>query len=450
MVVDIQGIDDIYTDPVIHFLPCHARGSFRKADSAVNLGIRGFALFLWSHRYNDVDRTLGLPVFALARSELETPVPDKGTCIRDLNAGVGVWDLTSRSGRGSSSLASTDGIQLGSVPDIDLRASSWDLRFDRSTKSSYALPLCLVEAACHMEISAMYDEGRLSPNASSSRTRAELEAAVFHIAEATKQGLPEALLALARLASDFEHGEFLPQICSTDAERPLCLALLQTASNLDVLAAHGALARLLVDGVYSEKTATNLLLAASCLEKFAVQAEQGDAAPPEPLKHEVCCKHGCTFGWDAHGWEPHSAYARAAELYENDLRSEPGSWAKSRELWYAAAESALEIPTLAKQAMRYTAKAEEEEPDDDGRSPAADGLVLCLQGDLRQRFESFAAAFPSAEDALEHLLRLANPGSAQKNETDTAAPPAKRELEMEAPAPLKQAEVDEDIWALLG
>ena len=458
MVVDIQGIDDIYTDPVIHFLPCHASGSFRTADSSVNLGIRGFALFLWSHRYNDVDRTLGLPVFALARSELETPVPEKGTCIRDLNAGLGMWDLTSRSGQGNSNMAVAGAIQLGSVPDIDLRASSWDLHFDHP-KSSHALPLFHVEAACHMEIAAMYDEGRLSPGTASLRTRAELEAAVFHIAEAAKQGLPEALLALARLASDMDHSDFLPQVHSTEAERPLCLALLQTASNLGVLSAHGALARLLVDGVYSDKNSKTLSLAAGCLEKYAVEAsESAGTTLPEPLKHEVCCRHGCAFGWDAHGWEPHTAYARAAELYENELRSESGSWAKSRELWSLAAECALEDPRLAKQAMRYTERAEQEEPEEvaevaEVADDVADGLALRLHGDLRERFEKFAAAFATPELALEHLLQLAEgsaPASAEAPPNGSSKEVVEVPMVSGTPAPLKEAEVDEDIWALLG
>ena len=285
MVVDIQGIDDLYTDPVIHFLPSHAMGSFREADSSVNLGVRGFALFLWSHRYNDVDRLLGLPVFALARSELETPVPERRS-VKELHQGTGIWDLTARSGHGGAAAA----VPLGSLPDVDLRPQSWDLSFEMD--HSVALPLHLVEAACHMEIAAMYHEGRLSASVAPVRSRAELEAAVFHVAEAAKQGLPEAVLALARLASDMDHADFLPQVESSEAERPLCLALLRTASKMGVLCAHGALARLLVDGVYSDRSSENLLLAASCLEKYAA----GEADRKAPLVHEVSCKHGCTFG----------------------------------------------------------------------------------------------------------------------------------------------------------
>ena len=454
MVVDIQGIDDLYTDPVIHFLPSHASGSFQKADSSVNLGIRGFALFLWSHRYNDVDRLLALPVFALARSELETPVPEQKTCVRDLHAGTGMWELTARSGHGGA----VERVQLGSFPDIDLRPQSWQkMNLETSTSTlPNALRLDLVEAACHMEIAAMYDEGRLSPSASPVRSRAELEAAVFHIAEAAKQGLPEALLALARLASDMDHSDFLPQVESTDAERPLCLALLQAASNLGVLCAHGALARLLVDGVYSEKTVENMLLAARCLEMYGtgvIETANRTADQAEPLKHEVCCKHDCTFGWDAHGWEAHSAYARAAELYESDLRSEDGFWEKSRELWSWAAECALEDPKLAKQAMRYSEKAEESEPlQQDGLASSdlnAEDFVLRLQGTLLERFQLFAADFSSAEDALDHLLSLAEAARPERTTTSvTIEPSVEREESLKVP--LQDAAVDEDIWALLG
>ncbi|CAE7235578.1 Eef2k [Symbiodinium pilosum] len=258
-----------------------------------------------------------------------------------------------------------------------------------------------------------------------------------------------------------DHSDFLPQVCSTDAERWLCLALLRMASNLGILAAHGALARLLVDGVYSERSEESLLLAASCLEKFALEsAEAGESDMKEPLKHEVCCKHGCVFGWDSHGWQPHSAFARAAELYENELRSQPGSWAKSRELWSSAAECALEDPKLAKQAMRYTEKAELEEPEadnapvvaEDTQHAAGDGLVICLQGDLRERFQQFAAAFASPEHAVEHLLQLFEQAVAKEAFADGAmpVPEAKEECATDVAAPLKEAEVDEDVWALLG
>lgn len=64
MVVDIQGVGDLYTDPQIHT----ANG---KDYGDGNLGAKGFALFFYSHICNDVCKSLGLTQFDLAASELK-------------------------------------------------------------------------------------------------------------------------------------------------------------------------------------------------------------------------------------------------------------------------------------------------------------------------------------------------------------------------------------------
>jgi hypothetical protein len=63
MVVDIQGVGDLYTDPQIH-----TASGVDYGDG--NLGVKGFALFFSSHVCNDVCRQLGLSEFDLAPSEL--------------------------------------------------------------------------------------------------------------------------------------------------------------------------------------------------------------------------------------------------------------------------------------------------------------------------------------------------------------------------------------------
>eukprot|EP00928_Gymnodinium_smaydae_P036184 TRINITY_DN25324_c0_g2_i1.p1 TRINITY_DN25324_c0_g2~~TRINITY_DN25324_c0_g2_i1.p1 ORF type:complete len:793 (-),score=115.36 TRINITY_DN25324_c0_g2_i1:184-2562(-) len=474
MIVDIQGIDDLYTDPVVHFLPSHAYGSFKEADSSVNLGIRGFALFLWSHRYNDVDRVLDLPIFPLARSELETPEPDRRTSIQDLNKGHGLVTLTTKAAfQGGKNSLKQGHVALDAVRDIDVRAESWSLESmgpvpQKSTDSTApVLPLELIEASCHMEIAAMYDEGRLSAADSTTRTQAELEAAVFHLVEAARQGLPEALMAFARLASDMDHQDFLPQVVSSAKEKALCLALLERAAALGVLAARGALARLMLDGDYCSKGVAEMKRAAKHLELFAEESAAQDAegadTSEEPLRHEVCCKHGCMFGWEEHGWAPHAAYARAAELYETELRRQEGSWKKAQELWSLAAECALEDPLLAKQAMRYSERAERDEPPlvetcepsdcapteptsvRDTKTKTANDeadLFLCLKGPLATRFKEFAAGFGSSDDALEELLRAYDSQkSAQKVNSDS---------ERKAVRIRETDKVDADIWSMLG
>ncbi|CAE7456145.1 Eef2k [Symbiodinium sp. CCMP2592] len=66
IVVDIQGVDDLYTDPQIHTATSSA--SFGRG----NMGIRGIALFFASHRCNSVCHQLGLTPFA------HSPMPGDG------------------------------------------------------------------------------------------------------------------------------------------------------------------------------------------------------------------------------------------------------------------------------------------------------------------------------------------------------------------------------------
>eukprot|EP00930_Biecheleria_cincta_P096674 TRINITY_DN88495_c0_g1_i1.p1 TRINITY_DN88495_c0_g1~~TRINITY_DN88495_c0_g1_i1.p1 ORF type:complete len:776 (-),score=138.87 TRINITY_DN88495_c0_g1_i1:765-3092(-) len=459
MVVDIQGIGDIYTDPVIHFLPSHAtKEHFRHSDSNVNLGIRGFALFLWSHRYNDIDRLLGLPMFKLAPHEQENLPPiTAAATVRALGAG-GVKQHLSPAGQEESN-EKTVQISLTSVPNMDLVPASWEQLIITSplSPSSKSLPLELVEAACHMEIAAMYNDGRLAKG--SKLSRAELESAVFHLAQAARQGLPEASLALARLASDMPHDDFLAEVTPGDVKPELCLALLTCAGAQGCPHAHGAWARLVL-ARESELDTKRLQEVAKRLELFASQTvtargEEGDEAF---LKHEVSSYHGCCFDWENHGWQPHSALAKAAELFETVLKDNgvPGARDKACELWEAAAESALEDPLLAKQAMRYTQRAEqlqceeedvaeqEDEQKEQAKEPTANNdsqqVPVLLSADMASKFLEFAAGFPSPETAMEALLEAAR----------CRSEPEPQQPEVASSKPLKDEPVDDDVWAMLG
>ena len=55
MVVDIQGVGDLYTDPQVHSIDLR----FGDAD----LGLRGFALFFRSFRHGTLATALGVPKF---------------------------------------------------------------------------------------------------------------------------------------------------------------------------------------------------------------------------------------------------------------------------------------------------------------------------------------------------------------------------------------------------
>ncbi|CEF70239.1 Eukaryotic elongation factor 2 kinase [Strongyloides ratti] len=63
IIVDIQGVDDLYTDPQIHTVSGTEYGSG-------NLGTKGMALFFYSHQCNDICKFMKLTEFDLSKNEI--------------------------------------------------------------------------------------------------------------------------------------------------------------------------------------------------------------------------------------------------------------------------------------------------------------------------------------------------------------------------------------------
>jgi TPR repeat protein len=500
MVVDIQGVDDLYTDPVIHFLPSHNPELSKFGDQAVNMGIRGFALFLWSHRFNPVERLLGLETFPLAMWEQRSVGASAG-----LSHGEIAKEATKRAGVRRASVVPSDAanatvfgptqsmclrsllpkgstIPVDEVHGVDLRLRSWkdvSVPDDYGCKDKPVLPQRLILAACHMEIAVMYNDGRLCEDAVNGASVPETESAVFHLCLAAKEGLPEAMMALARLLSGMSHENFLPVVVceNPEAHAELSLLLLERVADAGLrcgdssLHARASLAQLLEYGSLGE---ANPSVAAEHYKLFA-EASQARAGTDKAHADEaekkssgsfsdsddeaedgstkcgldVSSRHSNAFGWENHGLHAHQCLGKAADILATLGRERR---AEAIQLYQSAADAAMEDPMAMKQAMRFNQKVEElealgdqeeEKPHEEMPEATVEFKVGGIPESKVAAFEAFASSFRTRAEAFEFLLK------------NLPAPPrdvqAEDALDTAVPANLKDSgPVDDDIWGMLG
>uniref|UniRef100_A0A6B2L0Y9 Alpha-type protein kinase domain-containing protein n=1 Tax=Arcella intermedia TaxID=1963864 RepID=A0A6B2L0Y9_9EUKA len=211
MIVDIQGVGDVYTDPQIH---TSERKNIKQFGSG-NLGIKGIALFLYTHRCNPICKHLNLPEFSLFEDSFsEAPAPH-------------LWRGTSVVGNLFANMKKTLSIpgQRPSPPTLRHNPDSAKL-------ASQAVPQPLrippdfqipkqpdTIAWIHYEIGKLHQIGKLKEIDkknyelllerdpvkkgldSGEWVSPDVPAAFFHFQKAALGGCPEAMLAVARIHS---------------------------------------------------------------------------------------------------------------------------------------------------------------------------------------------------------------------------------------------------------
>ena len=213
MVTDIQGVDDLYTDPCLHTLS----GIYGSTD----LGCRGMALFFETcDDTNPLFTILGIPKFQLAPSQRRRPKIDTSS-----STSQDLWrSATSLPGfkkRPPSELRDEDIDALERALDAADRAataalsSSEDMTLEEDDDESLESLDVAVEnlrkvnlravARIHAAFAELETEGYFSGG------EPDVAAALFHCAKAASKGSAVAAHALARWHADLPAGALCPR-----------------------------------------------------------------------------------------------------------------------------------------------------------------------------------------------------------------------------------------------
>ena len=365
MIVDIQGVDDVYTDPQIHTI-----GGTEYGDG--NLSVGGMALFFSTSQFDPLCCSLGLPDFSLSKSErirIEkrhlSGRRSNNDDLDDSTAGITKKKMECDEMEKKACnqvLVRRQSLKANTISENEIAISSLPLELLQDDEAGVAarkaggLPAACVKGAPPPAATDVVQapiglvhcklvDYNLSGALPLLEDKPDIASAGFHLVCACAANEPRALRDLRSLARGLASDELLPGV------------RLEAGDELDALASWLVpvlTARLALSGDATAMLETaNALAAVEGGEVRAaewVQAAIHAAASAPPSQQTELALGGCAA---------HQLYERLAEL-----QLAAGDEAKAGESYAAAAEAAMEAGK-AKAAMKLQMLAEQYAVEDD-------------------------------------------------------------------------------------